>query len=55
MLDADLNLYQFIVNEEKKCFDLVDDEFIKLGEKLRIDSQWLKFNNKPLSDFEFYK
>lgn len=43
-----------MLNEEKKCLEMVHD-VIKLGKKLRIDSQWLKFNEKPLKDFEQYK
>ena len=54
VLDCDLILHSFIVNEEKKCFDPLDDP-LKLVKKLKIDSQWLRFNDKPLVDFETYK
>ena len=54
ILDRDLNLYSFVVNEAKKCFDEVDD-VTNIGNQLKIDAQWLIFNNKTQIDFETYK
>ena len=54
VLDCDLNLYLFIVNEQKKSFEIRADT-IKLDQKLKIDSQWLKFYKKELRDFNTYK
>ena len=55
MLDKDLNLQSFIVNEKKKSFEPFSD-LINLSQLLKIDPDWLTFNNdKPEIDFEIYK
>ena len=45
VLDRDLNLYSFKVNEAKRCFEEVCD-VKNISNQLKIDGQWLIFNNK---------
>ena len=54
VLDQDLNLYSFEVNEAKKCFEPVC-EVVNVSKQLKIDAQWLIFNKKVQIDFETYK
>ena len=54
VLDKDLNLYVFIVNEQEKSFEPLQD-VRNLVKELKFDAQWLIFNKKPQLDFEVYK
>ena len=54
LLDKELNLYSYRVDENKKSFEPFG--CVKnLSDKLELDSKWLNFNEKEPIDYEDYK
>ena len=53
LLDRDLNLYCFKVNQKQKSFEPIGD-VRNLSSQLQLDPNWLEFNGKELIDFQDY-
>ena len=54
LLDRDLNLYSFRVNQKSKSFEPIGDVH-NLASQLQLYANWLEFNHKELIDFQDYK
>ena len=54
LLDKDLNLYCFRVNQKSKSFDQIGD-VRNLSLQLKLDANWLEFNGKEQIDFDQYR
>ena len=54
LLDKDLNLYCFRVNQKSNSFDQIGD-VRNLSPQLKLDANWLEFNGKEQIDFDQYR
>ena len=53
ILDKDLNLYSFRVNQKSNSFE--PGNVRNISEQLQLDPNWLEFNGKEQIDFDQYK
>lgn len=54
LLDEDLNLYSYAVNEKTQSFEQIGD-VRNLTSQLKIDANWFNFNNKEEVNFDKYR